>query len=211
MRKSDFPIDSTDSVRALRGALRTETRTLHDRLDQTFEGIEKLPSRADYVDFLRLNQACYSQIDPILAASTLQKAAPDLITPARAQALGDDLSQLDEPAFEAAPFELATPDLPQALGIAYVAEGSRLGARYIRVSMEKHAALQRHPDIPTRFLDEAASRDGRWDMVAALLQDNDFTSADEQRCIAAARQTFAYFLMTLDALRSRHHYPSEAS
>lgn len=100
-------------------------------------------------------------------------------------ALGQDPDAL---AVCPAPPEFAT--LAEALGCAYVLEGSTLGGRVI----SRHVQTRLGPHVPHRFLDAYGANTGdRWQGFRAALRCFADTREVENRIIAGARQTFEAF------------------
>lgn len=176
---------------SLRDRLRADTRDAHEALDASFEGMFSDASGALYRRFIAMNLAAHAAIEPILAASPLD--LPDDGEPSadRLAAARRDAAALGVETGETAPFPLPRPDLFEALGIAYVLEGSRLGAKYMSRAI-KRDERPGGARWPTHYLE--ASSDARpfarlLDRMAAEAAGE----ADARRAVDAADVTFRYF------------------
>jgi heme oxygenase len=185
--------DTASDARSLRRRLRTESRESHERLDARFDGMTGEAEPNTYARFLQVNEACHRVLEPILSDSALRHALPGFAIPHRSPALAADLSAMGLMPLEATAFPLAGLGVPEAVGVVYVLEGSRLGAGYILAEIRKREpnaawsaasfAYLEGPDVPHAlrgFLIEAN----------AFLQEE----ADVSRAVAAADATFRYFL-----------------
>ena len=80
--------------------------------------------------------------------------------------------------------------LPEAVGCAYVLEGSTLGGRVV----SRHVQTRLGPQVPHRFLDAYGADTGdRWQAFRAALRWFADSREVENRIIAGARQTFESF------------------
>jgi len=85
--------------------------------------------------------------------------------------------------------------LPEAVGCAYVLEGSTLGGRVI----SRHVQTRLGPQVPHRFLDAYGADTGeRWQAFRAALRWFAESRDIENRVIAGARQTFESFTRWLN-------------
>lgn len=182
---------SSGPASSLRDRLRADTREAHEALDASFAGMFSDSTGAAYRRFIAMNLAAHAAIDPILATSL--PAAPwegeapaDRLDAARRDARALGLEPEATPAFP-----LPRPDLFQALGIAYVLEGSRLGAKYMLRAIKRD---EPSGDAwwPTHYLE--ASSDARpftrlLDRMTAERADE----ADIRRAVEAADTTFRFF------------------
>lgn len=85
--------------------------------------------------------------------------------------------------------------LPEAVGCAYVLEGSTLGGRVI----SRHVQTRLGPQVPHRFLDAYGAGIGeRWQAFRAALRWFADSRDTENRIIAGARQTFETFTRWLN-------------
>lgn len=133
---------------------------------------------------------------PALAAAGFEPAArrkePWLAADLRA--LGADPGAL--PLFRAERLRCAD-DLPRAVGVAYVLEGSTLGGRFILSRMRER--LGHLTGVATRFLEGYREETGpRWRRYCALADDVLTEDGAVTRAIAGARDTFEVLVEWLD-------------
>lgn len=127
---------------SLRFWLRDVTRPLHEAVDQVYAGYS-LREREGYAAFLSAHAAALAPVEAWLDAAGAGKVLPDWPARARLPALRADLAGLGETMPEPVAWRLEA--TPAALwGVAYVLEGSRLGAR--------HLARQVPPGFPCAYL-----------------------------------------------------------
>ncbi|QDX26659.1 biliverdin-producing heme oxygenase [Sphingomonas suaedae] len=164
-----------------RQALRRQTASDHDRVDQAYSTFD-LRSRAGYRAFLR------AQADPFLAVEAaidrFDPAAilPDWPTRRRADLLREDLSDLGEPEPDPALLEIGAAE--RALGAIYVLEGSRLGGAMLARSVP--------PDLPGRFI-RSTPAPQRWRTLIGLLDEHLVTPMQRDAAVDAAKEVFALF------------------
>lgn len=139
--------------RSLRETLRWATAGSHARLDALFEEIVDPSRKPVYDAFVRMNHACHRQIEPILASSPL--AHRGLAPASRLGALERDMTQMALEPLTLPDFSVPAPNLHEAAGIAYVLEGSRLGATFIERRL-REAAGRGEGDRPRHYLAESA-------------------------------------------------------
>lgn len=187
---------SGDRPARLRDRLREETRPEHEALDALFETMFRPDAAALYATFLRMNREAHRAIEPRLAGGAL----PEDLAPGgeRRRAAERDCAALGLPD-ASAPHErdLAARLLPErptrfeALGMAYVLEGSRLGARFMLKALARgEAGADARNGLPAHYLE--ASGDTR--PFADLLKAMERASAREgDEAVRAARATFRYF------------------
>lgn len=178
---------------SLRDALRAATARSHARLDALFEAVAD-PARSDlYERFIVMNHACHEAIEPILAESPLNAALPQWQGWSRLPALRLDMSEMGLSPLALPAFAQARPDLPQAVGIAYVLEGSRLGARIIHRQLQNSLSARPGRAITCHYLRaDAGEKHFRSfiDTVSAL----NWNDRSLDRAGEAAAATFDYFL-----------------
>jgi heme oxygenase (biliverdin-IX-beta and delta-forming) len=161
--------------------LRAATRAAHDRVDAAFSRWD-LGKRADYVAFLTAQARAFLPIEQAVGEAAVAAGIADWPVRARARLLVDDLADLGCAVPPADPIDLPTP--AEALGAAYVLEGSRLGGAMLVKSVA--------PGLPTRFLSPPATP-GHWRAFQALL-DRRLVSADDcTRAVAGAQMAFDRF------------------
>lgn len=179
---------------SLRFRLRDETRDLHEALDAGFERLGSGDgTRGDYARFLLANEACHRGLEPFVEASGLSARLPPLAGGSRRAAAQADLDALALRPIALPPFPLDRPRLPDGFGVAYVLEGSRLGARVILARLRDGRRLETGRAIPTSFL-EAAGRSDRFRRLMAAAEGLFPAQPDRDGAVAAARAAFDYFL-----------------
>ncbi|SJZ97863.1 Heme oxygenase [Consotaella salsifontis] len=185
---------------SLRNRLRLATHGRHEALDHQFEGLGDDARPSLYEDFIRLNHAGRDKIEPILAASPFALHMPDWLSRRATPVLAEDMAAMRLEAVETPPFAIGQPDLPQAFGIAYVLEGSRLGAGLIHKQLRRTGFIDNHPALSFSFIQRSGDADVFRSYLAALSA-LDLSPKQEDRLIAAANLTFDFFRSTLSAMR----------
>lgn len=183
----------------LRDRLRLETRSEHEALDAGFDGMLAPGAEALYAQFLLTNRAGHEAVEPILRRSPLAVFNPAIWEPGgRLEALTADCRALALPRF-AAPTRLdLSPALPEALGAAYVLEGSRLGAAFLLKALRRSSTAH----LPVRYL--LASRDPEpFRRLLGVMNGADLSERDGDRAVAAANQTFRTFRALAEGARIR--------
>lgn len=142
--------------------LRLHTRTRHATLDAAIDVTARYPA------FLQASLAALDELEPAIA-----RWRP---IAARREALRADLAELGAPAIPAVPLPFAPATPVEALGCAYVVEGSALGGAVL---------AKRVADQPTRYLRIG----GAWKSFAAELAAH---AADDRAC-ALACATFDHY------------------
>lgn len=178
---------------SLRDRLRADTQAAHEALDASFADMFADTSGGQYRRFIAMNLQAHEAIEPVLAQSPLGRPGADGDHADRLDAARRDAEVLGVEPRAAAPFSLPRPDIFEAFGIAYVLEGSRLGAKYMSRAIKRDERLS-GARWPTHYLE--ASSDARpftWllDRMAA----EPAGEADMRRAVAAADATFRYFRM----------------
>lgn len=190
-----------DRATSLRDRLRRDTRTEHEALDARFEGMFAEPGLPRYGGFLAMNLAAHRAIEPILAASPL--AGAGWSPTGRLEALERDAGTLGlDTAHEGIPaFPIPAPTLPQAFGIAYVLEGSRLGARFMAKALRADPAGPRNA-MPMAYLDMSSDPAPFRGLLAAMAASG--PGGDEEALsVIAADETFRFFREIADRLETR--------
>lgn len=175
----------------LRMRLRSETRPAHERLDACFAGLAEGDPQ-NYGLFLRMNEASHRAIEPILAGSPLHAFRPAPASGLHSAAFAD-LAVLRLRRLVPIPFPIASPSLAQSLGIAYVLEGSRLGARQILRKL-RNGADEETDRLPVTFLQRAAEGVEEFRTFLDLAETLVATCAERDETVRAADATFDYFL-----------------
>jgi heme oxygenase len=174
-------------------ALRDITRTRHQALDAALGLDAERITRDRYVAFLRGSLAAARALEPSVA----RWLAP--AGPSRAASLERDLTALGgAPPPRVDPFEPAS--LPEAVGCAYVIEGSALGGAVLAGRVER--ALRA---APTSYLRLHGSDPGhawaRW-LRALDAHDAAMSGADRDRACGAACRTFELYARAFAAAGS---------
>ncbi|WP_182086825.1 biliverdin-producing heme oxygenase [Aureimonas sp. ME7] len=176
---------------SLRDRLRSDTREAHEALDASFADMFGDAEGARYRRFLRMNHLAHEAIEPILSGSPLDWTGRDAPDAGRLAAVRRDAEAIGLPPEPAPGFPIENPDLPEALGIAYVLEGSRLGAKFMLRALKREGAGSGDP-WPTAYLE--ASSDAR--PFAHLIERMDAEPMNEgmvRRAVSAADETFRFF------------------
>ncbi|MCW5691572.1 MAG: biliverdin-producing heme oxygenase [Pseudolabrys sp.] len=174
---------------SVRHHLRKATADLHAALDGGFGALD-LKKRSDYREFLAAQAAVWEPLEDWLSRHDIGRVLPDWPRRRRASALAADLAALGG----AADFHdivMGTPSVPAMLGVAYVLEGSRLGARYLSrmIAESDDAAVSAN----TRFLHHGAGLP-LWPTFLETLEAHVTDAAGADEAVRGARQAFAHFL-----------------
>jgi heme oxygenase len=113
----------------LRSQLRSATATLHEQVDAQFSRYA-LHSRASYGAFLQAHARALFGLEAALEAAAIDSLLPDWHERRRRHLLHQDLTALALPVPLALPLQMRL-DPDACWGLAYVLEGSRLGARLL--------------------------------------------------------------------------------
>ena len=188
----------TRAASSLRALLRETTASSHQRLDRHFLGMTEAGDATFYHRFIRMNHACHATLESALAVITQRLGEPLL---ARREpllaALSQDIRAMDLAPVAPAPLQLGGTDLPEAAGLVYVLDGSRLGARFIHREFIAKNLARRWPGISTAYLAGAAAPDPFGDRMDAL-SGRIVSESARQRAGAAAQAAFALFEAAFD-------------
>ena len=177
---------------SLRFLLRAGTREEHDGLDRSFAALLPPRDRAVYHHFIRMNHAAHEAVETWLADGPLIAWLPEWPSWSRLDDLRSDMEHMGLEIVCRPRFLPGASALPQSVGVAYVLEGSRLGAVYIHREMIRHAIMDHWPQDSFAYL--AKSGEGRhFTTLATRMADLDFSPEEQALCIEAARATFGYF------------------
>lgn len=149
-----------------RDHLKSATLLKHDRLDRRLSEL-RLEHAGDYLTFLLL-QSPVASLEAALDAAGVGLDLPDWPLRVRADALSADLASLGSSLPDVS---LAPPDLtsaPARMGVAYVLEGSRLGAAVLRRAV--HGSPDPRVRASSRFLDHGQGQD-LWRRFQVRLED----------------------------------------
>lgn len=186
------------SPSGFRFKLRDATNATHANLDGLFARLE-LRRADDYRLFLMANAMALLPLEAALAQAGIADIVSDWDRRARSDALLADLDALGA-RVSPEPVTINT-DPAGLLGILYVLEGSRLGARVI----QNRIASSRDPLVlgAQRFLSHGAE-ERFWPDFVALLEREIVTPADEVAAIAAARDGFDHFAQAAGRCLAAH-------
>ncbi|HEX2017640.1 MAG TPA: biliverdin-producing heme oxygenase [Aurantimonas sp.] len=177
----------------LRALLREGTSIAHQRLDLGFAGMTDADDVSQYHRFIRMNHACHARLEPLLERMADQASAPFL---ARRQsllpALVADMRSMDLTPVDTGLLPVCRTGLPEAAGLIYVLDGSRLGARFIHRQFIGKDLGSRWPGASSAYLAGASGPDAFGDRMAAL-SDRVATTTARERALAAAQAAFALF------------------
>ncbi len=188
------PIASSEPDARLRDRLRAETRGEHEALDALFADMLEPGSGDLYTTFLRMNREAHRAIEPLLAPADLAFDA------SRREAAERDCAALGLGS-ETAPAERerartllpSRPGRAEAFGMAYVLEGSRLGARFmIKALRAEGRDADSRKDLPTHYLEASGDTRPFADLLKAM-EVASLSRSEADTAVEAARTTFRYF------------------
>jgi heme oxygenase len=174
--------------------LKLETADEHAAIEEATRIMRPDIGVPDYREYLERTYGFYRPVEQMLERFGVWPAleldgSPRVKLPLLARdllELGRDPSVLP---ICAAPPQLGG-GLPEAVGCAYVLEGSTLGGRVI----SRHVQTRLGPQVPHRFLDAYGADTGdRWQAFRAALRWFADSREIENRIIVGARQTFESF------------------
>lgn len=179
--------DPASAGETLRDRLRADTREAHEALDARFAAMMAGDTNR-YALFLVMNRDAHAAIEPLLAAGPLAGAWQ---ATGRLEAVRRDCQVLGlgEERAEPPRFGLDAGSRAAAFGLAYVLEGSRLGAKYLLRALARAPA--RNP-LPTHYL-EASSDAGPFTGLMRAMARESFSPAEFSRSTEVARHTFRFF------------------
>ncbi|HWA92533.1 MAG TPA: biliverdin-producing heme oxygenase [Rhizomicrobium sp.] len=162
-----------------RNILRDATAEQHRRLDEVAAHMA-LDTPRGYGAFLVAQAEALLPVERALEDGGIARHLPDWPARRRAPAL---LADLDELRLAVAPIRAPALGCGAALmGAAYVLEGSRLGARFLRPRVSG----------PARFLDHGAGL-ALWQSFLAALEASPAVQSTPDRAAAASRSVFRLF------------------
>jgi len=183
-----LPNDSTCVERAadgLREKLRQATTAAHRSLDAEFSDFD-LTSLRGYRRFLEASAAALLPLESALEQAGVAHVFPDWPERSRSRAIKADLDRLDgvaRPLCGAGPLNRNS-----VLGVMYVLEGSRLGAKFLLRSIAGNPLLER----ATRYLGHGAGKP-LWRNFLLRLESEPVASDDEAEITRGAHHAFAMF------------------
>ena len=169
-----------------RAALQRATEETHRALDEGLAA-DGLGRMDPYLRFLAMQAQVLPPLERALEAGGLERALPGWIATRRAGALAEDLRALGlGPLPE---IDVPVPEGPAIWGMAYVLEGSRLGARVL----ERQADASDDPLIRDnhRFLSQRTSL--AWPVFLQALEGALSGAAERRAAADAAVRTFALY------------------
>ena len=190
MPQAAFPDAAGDrEPPTLRERLRTETRQDHEALDALFDGMLEDESHGRYRGFVAMNLLAHRAIEPRLVGALAEAGwqPGDRLEAAERDAHALGLETVEPP-----PFALAPLALPAAFGVAYVLEGSRLGARFMLKALQAREADATRNGLPTHYL-QASGDPSPFRNLLTAMNEAGMTEDDQTLAVEAARQTFRYF------------------
>ncbi len=191
--------EAPERAARLRDRLRAETRVEHEKLDALFADMLE-PGQEDlYASFLRTNRAGHAAVEPLLDRGPLRETAPDWSCGSRLEALEDDCRTHALAPLGAPSVPLPGSGLPEALGMAYVLEGSRLGAAFLLKALRRQTPGSETRS--TRYL-EVSSDPEPFRRVIGALNAVSLSNEEADRMIVAANQTFRYFRALAEGART---------
>jgi len=178
---------------ALSLRLKTETASLHDKLDTLVMAAKPFDNRENYGRFVVAQYLFQRDIESLYDNPRLLAMIPDLPSRPRLAAAAADLQDLGVaiPEGEDAP-AAKTLDLASGLGWLYVSEGSKLGAAFLFKEAGQRLGLSE--TLGARNLaSPEGGRGAAWKRFVQVLDNNDLTDEEEARAILGARDAFNRF------------------
>lgn len=173
---------------SLHARLRRDTHEAHLRVEAAFRLEEGLASRAAYAGLLRRLHAFHRAFEdsalPHLGGTPFESVG------GRARDIEADLSALGEPTARVRPEPLVLAGRPEAVGAAYVVEGSLLGGLVIARTVERRLGLGPQAGA-SFFAGHGRATASRWRGFCEAL-DASADPATDGRVIEAASRTFAF-------------------
>ncbi|NDW06155.1 biliverdin-producing heme oxygenase [Jiella pacifica] len=188
----------------LRRFLRAHTVDAHARLDTRFGDFAGSQVLQSYRRFIGMNLLAYHGLaaffDIVDAGETVPDAAEATLRQKielSLQHLEDDRASMDLDCPPAHGFSLAPCETSEMAGLAYVLDGSRLGARFIYRRLEQSGLVDSQDgEVSTAYLRSAfgGDRQGAETFGLSLAED----AVIKERALKAALATFALFERCLD-------------
>ena len=190
---------------ALRQFLRAHTAEVHERLDARFgdfAGPQTVPS---YQRFIRMNLLAHHGLAAFFEVVGVAETVPDAAEATLIQSIESSLNHLEDDCaamqLNCPPtrgFALAPCEISELAGLAYVLDGSRLGARFIYRRLEKSGLVgEDESEVSSRYLrstfEEKDRAPGAFDIISRMED-----AVVEERALTAALSTFTLFERSLD-------------
>ncbi len=186
-------MSSTPAPDSLRAFLRDGTSEQHRSLDDAVNARGYLRTHGGYQNFLARSLAFQSAAEEVLQRLDVVSLIPDWPQRRRAPLLAADLATLSgpppDPRLQSAARQLLAPcsRAAHAWGIAYVLEGSTLGAAFVLKEVAKIGVTATQGGS---FLASGKSGPG-WPAFLAQLDTQVFTKAERADVLDSARRAFA--------------------
>ncbi|ORE95028.1 biliverdin-producing heme oxygenase [Aurantimonas sp. 22II-16-19i] len=202
---SETPVFTTSTIATarqgripdeLRTYLRAHTAASHARLDSRFEALGANPTLADYQRFILMNLVAYRALSTFLQDPSDDRAALAEAVESNRERLEGDAAAMDLGSPAKTLFTLEPFGAAETIGLAYVLDGSKLGARFIHRRLEKAGLLAHGQGAAQRFLASAFVDDGPLAAVATGPMPAGETK--KQRAMQGALVTFGLFERSLD-------------
>lgn len=181
---------SPGSGDVLLASLRSETRDLHQQLDDRV-GRLSLATREGYVRFLMMHARVLPAAEAWLGRNEAFYAIPEARHRLRASELKSDLDSLGVDAPSSSNMSFLNENT-SVLGICYVLEGSRLGGAYLSRMMARNNA-----SFPLAFLRQGQERP-LWKSFVGWLSVQHPSQAGAADAVNAAKDLFGAYLAALD-------------
>ena len=190
---------------ALRQYLRAHTAEVHGRLDARFGDFSGSQIIQSYHRFIRMNLLAHHGVAAFFEIVGAAETVPDAAEAALKQAIETGLNHLEDDCAAmqldcppARGFALAPCGTSEMAGLAYVLEGSRLGARFIYRRLEKSGLVGKHEgEVSSSYLrstfDGEDRETGAFDIIGGMEE-----AVIEEQALRAALATFALFERSLD-------------
>ncbi|MBP0616778.1 biliverdin-producing heme oxygenase [Jiella mangrovi] len=191
----------------LRTFLRARTADGHARLDGRLGAVASAPTADDHHRFILMNLVAYRALSRFVSSRSHGETGPvAAMTKAGLDRLENDARSMGIDCDGQLGFDLPSYQTPEAAGLAYVLEGSKLGAKVIHRRLVKAGLLAPETGISAVFLASAfeptdrapADRPGPMPIFAALASQVEDEDGPRGRAVNAAIATFALFERSLD-------------
>lgn len=189
----DPPRPTTEPLPELSDRLSAQTRSTHERLDQSIMAARPFDSLEAYGRFLVVQHGIHRDVAPLYASDMLAEVFPGVAARGRLEALDQDLADLglprpvyhNDPATES----LVAQRAAEVYGWLYVIEGSNLGAAFLLKFARKMGLSEAHG---ARHLAEPPEgRAPYWKSFKQALNAAPLSDADTTRALAGAEAAFA--------------------
>ncbi|EAU41370.1 hypothetical protein FP2506_01345 [Fulvimarina pelagi HTCC2506] len=184
----------------LHAILRERTDREHRELDAYLGKI--WATSEDYAAYIRMNHRSHHVLEPAVETVLGMHRQPVTYLPMRA-ALDRDVATLGIRPLAGRSFRLrGSTEGASLIGVLYVLEGSRLGARMLHQRVKQSSWMDRFATMPLAFFEAASqSRDffKRMNALESLMIDGD----DIESAVSSAKATFALFMETAELAKKQ--------